>query len=127
MVGGPSGLYRHPEGKTFAFELQRVIVGELDEVSAAVRLLDQPQVGEPRSTDDKVLVDIVEHGKYESARELIDDEVDGRSKANVYKVMGRLREAGLVNPRDPPRATRKGVEKAMLLGAAVPDAEDEDD
>ena len=108
------------EGKVLAFELQRVVIGEIDEVSAAVRLLDH-QTEEPKTTDDRVLVDIAEQGKVASARDLIDEQAEGRSKANVYKVVARLREAGLLEPNDPLAVTARGLERAMLFGAVVPD------
>lgn len=110
------------EGKTLTFELRHVIIGELEDVSAAVCLVDEAAT-KPQTTDDRVLIDIVEEGEVESTKDLIDEKVEGRSKANIYKVVGRLREAGLLRANDPLRPTRKGVDKAMLMGATVPDDE----
>lgn len=72
------------------------------------------------ATGEAVLVAIAERGGIQSGQALVEKGKRGFSKANVYKVIKRLVDAGLLMGTSPITVTPEGENKAMELGATIP-------
>jgi len=103
-----------------------VVIGDDLEEGIAMRLLGQQVTAEPKNAKERIIVAVGEAGSISSAEDLIDPTAKGMGRANVFRVVGELREKGLLAPDDPLELTEAGQEMALSLGAALPELDDED-
>lgn len=110
-------------GTTFRFEpVQVVLSDDLLRTSLAMRGVEGVGgIAASLSTEDAVLVRIVEEGGVTSRDEIVDSTKPGFSRSSVHRVIATLLKNGLIEGTGPIFATKAGQNRALELGAGAPE------
>jgi hypothetical protein len=111
------------EGTKMRFKAVTVPVGNGSRASLAMDLVPERSTAfEPENAVDRVLVRIAERGSVNSREELVDTRTRGMSRANVNKAVVTLVGQGLLDENERRIvATTEGLDRALELGAVIPD------
>jgi hypothetical protein len=111
-----------PDGAMMYFRPAVVSVGDFDGPDSVVmRLTEAPSAngyqdqGPPKVSADEIMLMRIHERKPAQYSDLVDEEVKGLSKANVYKVRDRLVAGKFLRPGDRPALTKDGTERAQRL------------
>jgi hypothetical protein len=111
-----------PDGAVMYFRPAVVPVSDFDGPDSVVmRLTEAPSSngyqdqGPPKVSADEIMLMRIYERKPAQYSDLVDEEVKGLSKANVYKVRDRLVTGKFLRPGDRPTLTREGAERAQRL------------
>lgn len=116
-----------PDGWSLQFQPRHVVTDyETGRYSLVMEWLEGEEAPKTKcNTLDELLVRIAEAGEVPSRVDLRDPDTHGFSKANVDKNINKLLAFHWITEGDVIKATKEGHDEALMLGAVLPDEDDE--